>query len=103
MTAHRTPRQLLRQALNWVEETGWLTYQEDTAIADRIFRAWIAHTDVEFVRTHQRDREMLSDALYSTFRAIRDDRAADCLYALFMVLLEIRGRREGILQRNRNH
>lgn len=103
MSARNGPRGLLKRSLDWVEETGWPTQAEDRAIADRVYQSWISATNAEWIATHYRDREKLSNALEAAFRPIREDRAADCLYALFMMLLEIRGRREGILQRNRNH
>jgi len=103
MPQHRSPRELWRQSLHWVKETGWPTYAEDKAVADQVYTAWVIATNAEWLATSYRDRGKLSDALEAAFRPIRSDRAADCLYALFMVLLEIRGRREGILQRDRHH
>ncbi len=103
MPAQNAPRWLLKRSIDWIKETGWPTQAADCAIADSVYRTWIAATDADWVATHYRDRGKLSDALEAAFRPIRDDRAADCLYALFMMLLELRGRREGIVQRVRNH
>ena len=103
MREPRKPHELWKRSLDWIEETGWPTQAEDRVIADRVYRSWINATDAEWIATHYRNRGKLSDALEAAFRLVRDDRAADCLYALFMVLLEIRGRREGILQQVRNH
>jgi hypothetical protein len=103
MAANRTPRDLWRRSLDWLKETGWKTHAEDSAIADDIWRRWVTETDAECISTHHRDRQKLSDALESAFRPIRDERAADALIVLFLMLLEIRGRREGVLQRNRDN
>ena len=103
MPKHRSPRELWKQSLDWVKETSWPTHDEDQAIADGVYAAWILATNSDWLASGCRDRGALSDALENAFRPIRDDRAADSLVILYQFLLEIRGRREGTLQRNRNH
>jgi len=103
MRAHRTPHELLDQALEWVRETGWPSRGEDTAIADRVYKSWIVQTNAEWTTTHSRDREKLSEAIEAAFRPIRDDRAADCIYVILMSELELRARRDGMLCQGRDH
>src|SRR5689334_11497852 len=103
MNSHRNPREMLRRAMEWAAETGWISMSRDRAIADGIYKKWVQETDSEWLLTQNRDRELLSDALYSAYRTIHPDPVADHIYVLVMVELEIRGRREGILSRNRDH
>lgn len=99
----RTPRQLLTAALDWIEETGWPTALEDKAIANEKYEAWIAETNAEWIATQDRDRDKLSEAMYTAFRAIRDERAADSIYIILMMEFELRARREGMLRRGRDN
>ena len=94
---------LWAQSLNWLRETGWPTCVADAAIADAVYREWIDATQSEWTATGYRDRERLSDAIDMAFRAVRDERTADALVILYLFLFELRGRREGTLQRHRNH
>lgn len=99
----KTPRQMLSNAMDWIEETGWGTMGEDKAIANQIYEAWIAQTNTEWIKTQRRDRDKLSEAMYMAFRHIRDDRAADSIYVILMLELELRARREGMLRQERDN
>jgi hypothetical protein len=103
VSTNRTPRELWRQSIDWLGESGWPTRREDAAIADKVYRKWLAATNQEWLSTHYRDRDELADALDRAFRPIRDERTADSLVVVELLLLEIRGRREGTLRRGRNH
>src|SRR5689334_3787782 len=92
-------QRLWAQALDWLLETGWPTRVADSAIGDTVYREWIDATQSEWAATGFRDRELLSDAIDTAFRAVRDERAADALVILYLFLFELRGRREGTLQR----
>jgi hypothetical protein len=96
-------RRLWQHSLRWVRETGWSTREEDEAIAEALYTAWLLATDEEWNATRYRDRGKLGDALEEAFRPIRDERTADCLIILFLTLLEDRVRQEGVLERVRNH
>lgn len=99
----KTPRQMLGSAMDWIEETGWRTMGEDKAIANQVYEAWVTETNAEWIATHHRDRDKLSEAMYAAFRHIRDDRAADSIYVILMLELELRARREGILRQERDN
>lgn len=103
MSVHRNPKELWRQSIDWLGESGWPTRTDDAAIADHVYLNWLAATNEQWLATHYRDRDELADALDRAFRPIRDERTADSLVILYLLLLEIRGRREGTLRRGRNH
>ena len=103
MSTSRSPRERLEQALDWIEETGWPSVSEDTAIANQIYEKWIDETNAQWRATGHRDREKLSDALETAFRSIRDARASDCAYIMFMIELELRGLSDGIFRQGHDH
>lgn len=103
MQLHRHPRQLWIEAFKWIKEMGWGTRKEDEVIADAVYAGWVAATNADSSTIHYRDRGKLMDALERAFRPIRDDRAADALIVIYLWLFELRGRREGILQRQRSN
>lgn len=83
---------LLDKALAWVRVKGWPTRVDDEALADATYRAWITRTHDDWVRSGDRDRDLLDDML--AFRPIHDDRDADSLWVIFVTQLEYRGREE---------
>lgn len=103
MQRHRHPRELWLESLQWITETGWQTRREDEVIANAAYEDWIAVTNSDSLSIHYRDRGKLMDALEQAFRSIRDDRAADALVVIYLWLFELRGRREGILQRQQRN
>lgn len=103
MSRHRCPRELWLESIAWIDATGWPTRQEDARIANSVYRAWVSMTTEDAITIHYRDRGKLMDELERAFRPIRDDRAADALVVIYMWLLELRGRREGILQRQQSN
>jgi len=99
----RTPHQLWKQSIDWITASGWPTREQDDEIARNVYEEWINATNREWLATGYRDHEILADALENAFRPIRDERAADSLIIIFLLLLEVRGRRDGTLQRRQNH
>lgn len=103
MSEHRNPRRLWQLSVEWLGESGWPTRFDDAAIADRVYREWVAATNEQWLATRYRNRDDLADALELAFRPIRDERTADSLVILYLLILEIRGRRDGTLLRSRTH
>lgn len=96
-------KQALQKAGVWMRESGWKTECKDEATADKVYRQWIDATNLEWITTRNRDRELLSAALEAQFRATHDEYSVSCLLTIFRLRLEIRGLEEGVLGLKRVH
>jgi hypothetical protein len=76
----------LLRALDWVHRTGWLTRDDDTEVAARLYDTWRSSPGAS------EDRHALVEALWFAFSARHGDDVARHLTAIFAVSLESHGR-----------
>lgn len=99
----RTPDELWNDSLLWIARTGWPTRVYDQRIAEHVYTSWIRQTNTQWLRTGERDRDLLASRLKAAFHEVHDGTSADCLVIVFLLLLELRARSEGQSQRNAMH
>lgn len=85
----------MKEALNWLQRTGWPTQQRDGELADAIYADWLRDSRSTWIAHRWRDRSLLSEQLAAGLAQQHAKADAGPIHFFLMMELEFRARHDG--------